>query len=154
MYIHTTEKDTTKNLAVTCALRDILCGTKSKSALYNYIRNGREQNEAREHKRFRKRLSNKEKICRLPSVALVRTGLENKRNALAILRGAEVTLRDVWFKVHNMRDSAYAVPANKNSASEVSTLGIIAGVNPIGGAMTGPRPGGTAWMITVDLHAR
>jgi len=30
-----------------------------------------------------------------------------------------------------MRDGAYAVPATKNYASEVSTLGILAGVNQL-----------------------
>ena len=40
-------------------------------------------------------------------------------------------------------------PAIKNFTHELSTLGIIAEVNPVGSAMTRPRSGGTAFVITV-----
>jgi len=48
------------------------------------------------------------------------------------------------FNLNIIRDSAYAVPATKNSAPEVSTLGILAGVNLSHSAMDKSRPGGTA----------
>lgn len=46
------------------------------------------------------------------------------------------------------------IPTNRNDAFEFPTFGEIAGVNQLGGAMSQPRPGGTALVITVHLHAR
>ena len=46
------------------------------------------------------------------------------------------------------------IPTNKNNDVEFPTFGEIAGVNHPFSAMEQPRPGGTTFVIVVDLSSR